>query len=48
MIEAAFEERIMFTFSFYMYCISKMERHTDITKEYDDREYLLKAFMLGK
>lgn len=32
---------ISIIFSFYMYCIGKMERHKAITKEYDDSEYLL-------
>lgn len=27
-------------FSFYMYCIGKMERHKDITSQFDDSEYL--------
>lgn len=27
-------------FSFYMYCIGKMERHKDITQVFDDMEYL--------
>ena len=27
-------------FSFYMYCIGKMERHKDITHKFDDSEYL--------
>ena len=30
---------ISIIFSFYMYCIGKMERHKDITKEYDDSEF---------
>lgn len=32
---------ISLLFSFYMYCIGKMERHKDITGSYDDCEYLL-------
>ena len=27
-------------FSFYMYCIGKMERHKDITQKYDDGNYV--------
>lgn len=31
---------ISLLFSFYMYCIGKMERHKDITGTFDDSEYL--------
>lgn len=32
---------ISILFSSYMYCIGKMERHKDITSQFDDSEYLL-------
>lgn len=32
---------ISIVFSFYMYCIGKMEKHKDLMREYDDSEYLL-------
>ena len=28
--------------SFYMYCVGKMEKHMDVTAEYDDSDYLVK------